>query len=58
MEQGTALLLANAIIWAAVLVGVSVVQDGTGSSQVTLVVAGGDAASIVILGGGISRLIE
>jgi hypothetical protein len=57
MTGRTALILANAIVWVAVLVAVAVVLQGTGYfAKLLPILGGGAAASIVIVGGGISRL--
>jgi hypothetical protein len=57
MTRRTALILANAIIWAAVLVAAAFVLQGTDYfARLLPILGGGAAASIVVVGGGISRL--
>jgi hypothetical protein len=57
MTRRTALILANAIIWAAVLIGAALVLQGTGYfARLVPILGGGAAASIIIVGGGLSRL--
>ena len=57
MTRRTALILANAIIWVAVLIAAAVVLQGTGYfAKLLPILGGGAAASIVVVGGGISRL--
>jgi hypothetical protein len=57
MTRRTALILANAIIWAAVLIGAALVLQGTDCfARLLPILGGGAAASIVIVGGGLSRL--
>jgi len=57
MNHGTAVILANAIIWAAVIAATALTVTGTEYvSQLLIVVGGGAATSVVIVGGGIRRM--
>lgn len=57
MNQGDAVILANAIIWAAVILGTAFIMAGTDNlSQLIVVVGGGAAASVVVVGGGVRRI--
>lgn len=57
MEQGDAVILGNAIIWAAVIFGMAFVLTGTNYlPQLIVVVGGGAAASVVVVGGGVRRM--
>ena len=56
-RTATAVILGNAIVWAAVLLGAAVVLDGTDCySQISTILAGGAAASVVVVGGGVRRI--
>lgn len=56
-RTATAVVLANAVIWAAVLLGAAFVSGGTDCfSQLSTVLGGGAAASVVIVGGGVRQL--
>jgi hypothetical protein len=51
-----AFMIANAIVWGAVIIGTSLVLRGTEyMSKLTPIFAGGAITSIVILGGGLLR---
>lgn len=57
MNQGDALILANAMIWAAVIAALALLMAGTEYlSQLIVVVGGGAAASVIVVGGGIRRI--
>jgi hypothetical protein len=57
ITRRTALILANAIIWAAVIIASAVVLQGTGYfAKLLPILGGGAAASIVVVGGGLGRL--
>ena len=56
-RSATAVVVANALIWAAVLLGASFALEGTGCfSQVSTLLYGGAGASVVIVGGGVRRM--
>lgn len=56
-RQATALILANAIIWAALLVGAAYLLRGTGCwNELSTVLFGAAGASVVVVGGGVQRL--
>jgi hypothetical protein len=51
-----ACILGNAIIWAAVILASAAVLEGTGyMAKMIPILGGGAAASVVVLGGGLSR---
>ncbi len=53
MKSRRALVLGNAIVWAAVLIATASVLSGTPyAGQVRMIVGGGAAASILIVGAG------
>lgn len=57
MRRGDAVILANAIIWTAVILGMTFIMAGTDYlSQLIVVVGGGAAASVVVVGGGVRRI--
>lgn len=50
MPKGPSILIANAIIWGAVMIGCSVRLKGTGAfSEIQTILAGGAIASLFIL---------
>jgi|GEM_PF-1571998 len=56
-RTGTAVVIGNAIVWAAVLLGSAVALNGTGVfGQISSILAGGAAASVLLVGGGVRRL--
>ena len=57
-RQAIAVIVANALIWAAVILGAAYVLDGSDCwSQVSTVLVGGAGASVVIVGGGVQQLV-
>ncbi len=56
MTRRTAVVLGNAIVWAVVVIAAASVLSGTPyASQVRLILGGGAAASILIVGAGMRR---
>lgn len=57
-RQATAVILANAIVRAGVLLGAALVLDGTDCySQASTVLYGWAGASVVVVGGGVRELV-
>ncbi len=56
MNKGGTVLIANAIIWGAVLVGSAYALRGTGAfSDIQLILGGGAVASNLVVGGVLAR---
>lgn len=57
MSRHAAVVLGNAVVWAAVILATSAVLKGTPyAGDVLLIVGGGAAGSIIVVGGGIRKL--
>ena len=58
-REATAVILANAIIWATVILGVAYATRGTGCwSVVSTPLFGAAGASVVVVGGGVKRVVD
>lgn len=60
MERtASAVVIGNAVVWAAVLLGSAVALQGTAAfPTVAPVLGGGAAASVLVVGAGVRRLAE
>lgn len=56
MNKSVSVILANAIIWASVIIAAALILKGTGySDKIIPILGGGAIASILALGGTLSR---
>jgi len=56
MNKSVSLILASAIIWASVIIAAALILQGTGySDKIIPILGGGAIASILALGGTLSR---